>query len=211
MTTVMTHAALGWSLAHTASRGLAPQVRRATAVAAATVACLPDADVIGFRFGVEYGDVLGHRGLSHSLACGLVLGVAGYVCLRLWYRSSASAPAPRPGVLCLLALLIASVSHAVLDMATDGGLGCAFWAPFSNERLFLPVRPVPVPPIGLLGFLKWGWPVFAWEIALFGPVVGLGLLGGATAPALTRYRRLLIAVGLLLLGTLAWWTRFGQA
>ena len=30
-------------------------------------AVLPDADVIGFAFGIEYGDLLGHRGLSHSL------------------------------------------------------------------------------------------------------------------------------------------------
>ena len=30
-------------------------------------AVLPDADVIGFAFGIDYGDLLGHRGLSHSL------------------------------------------------------------------------------------------------------------------------------------------------
>ena len=28
---------------------------------------LPDADVVGFAFGIEYGDLLGHRGFSHSL------------------------------------------------------------------------------------------------------------------------------------------------
>ncbi|MCP4149495.1 MAG: metal-dependent hydrolase, partial [bacterium] len=28
---------------------------------------LPDADVIGFKFGVSYGDFLGHRGFFHSL------------------------------------------------------------------------------------------------------------------------------------------------
>jgi len=30
-------------------------------------AVLPDADVIGFAFGIDYGDLPGHRGLSHSL------------------------------------------------------------------------------------------------------------------------------------------------
>ena len=34
---------------------------------------VPDLDVIGFRFGVQYGDLLGHRGLSHSLAFAGVL------------------------------------------------------------------------------------------------------------------------------------------
>ena len=33
----------------------------------AVSAVLPDADVIGFAFGIDYGDLLGHRGLSHSL------------------------------------------------------------------------------------------------------------------------------------------------
>ena len=28
---------------------------------------VPDFDVIGFAFGVSYGDVLGHRGFTHSL------------------------------------------------------------------------------------------------------------------------------------------------
>jgi inner membrane protein len=27
---------------------------------------VPDLDVVGFRFGISYGHVLGHRGLSHS-------------------------------------------------------------------------------------------------------------------------------------------------
>ena len=30
-------------------------------------ALLHDADVIGFAFGIEYGDLFGHRGLSHSV------------------------------------------------------------------------------------------------------------------------------------------------
>src|SRR6185295_5934609 len=37
---------------------------------------IPDADTIGFRFGVQYGDMLGHRGFTHSIAFALLLGVA---------------------------------------------------------------------------------------------------------------------------------------
>src|SRR5712671_4718758 len=36
-------------------------------VLAAGSAVLPDADIIGFAFGVDYGDLLGHRGFFHSL------------------------------------------------------------------------------------------------------------------------------------------------
>ena len=33
---------------------------------------LPDADVIGFSFGVRYGDPWGHRGATHSLTFAFV-------------------------------------------------------------------------------------------------------------------------------------------
>jgi inner membrane protein len=36
-------------------------------VAGAVCAALPDVDVLSFRFGIAYGDLLGHRGLTHSL------------------------------------------------------------------------------------------------------------------------------------------------
>ena len=41
-------------------------------------AVLPDADVIGFRFGISYADAFGHRGFSHSLAFALLMGCAGF-------------------------------------------------------------------------------------------------------------------------------------
>src|SRR5262249_15645291 len=34
---------------------------------------LPDADVLGFPLGIRYEDLLGHRGLSHSLVFAFVL------------------------------------------------------------------------------------------------------------------------------------------
>ncbi len=36
---------------------------------------LPDADVIGFYFGVKYSDFLGHRGFFHSIFFSLMLSV----------------------------------------------------------------------------------------------------------------------------------------
>jgi inner membrane protein len=37
---------------------------------------LPDLDVVGFRFGVPYGHLLGHRGLSHSIAFAVFLSAS---------------------------------------------------------------------------------------------------------------------------------------
>ena len=41
---------------------------------------LPDADVIGFALGIDYDDILGHRGLSHSLVFAFCLGNAVVWC-----------------------------------------------------------------------------------------------------------------------------------
>ncbi len=42
-------------------------------VLAAICAALPDIDVIGFAFGIPYGALFGHRGLTHSLLFAAVL------------------------------------------------------------------------------------------------------------------------------------------
>ena len=43
-------------------------------------AVVPDVDVLGFAFGIHYGDMLGHRGLTHSLAFAFVLAVVAPPC-----------------------------------------------------------------------------------------------------------------------------------
>ena len=37
--------------------------------------CLPDADVIGFSYGIKYSDMLGHRGFSHSLTFAFIISL----------------------------------------------------------------------------------------------------------------------------------------
>src|ERR1700712_110988 len=49
----------------------------------ALFAALPDLDVIGFRFGVRYGDLLGHRGLTHSLLFAAVLAALAAPLVRM--------------------------------------------------------------------------------------------------------------------------------
>jgi inner membrane protein len=42
----------------------------------------------------------------------------------------------------------------VLDAMTDGGLGVAWFWPWSDQRYFLPLHPIEVSPIGLSRFLS---------------------------------------------------------
>lgn len=144
---------------------------------------LPDADVVAFALGIPYDHVLGHRGLSHSLAFAALLGLAGGGLL-FWLSSSDWSLLSVAGLLAVI-----SASHGVLDALTDGGLGVAFFAPFDNTRIFLPWRPIPVSPIGASAFLSgWGARVLAAEL-LFLWLPGILLLGAVrTAQARLRFR-----------------------
>jgi inner membrane protein len=112
----------------------------------AAVSAVPDVDVIGFHFGVHYGDIMGHRGFTHSLLFAALL--AGLVTLAFAAQSHIS---------CwrlFLFLFLAAASHGILDAMTNGGLGVAFFSPFSNVRYFFPFRPIKVSPIGVGRFLS---------------------------------------------------------
>ncbi|MDR1064113.1 MAG: metal-dependent hydrolase [Azoarcus sp.] len=108
-------------------------------------AMLPDLDVIGFRFGVQYADWLGHRGFSHSLAfAAFCAGLAAWAAPALRCRRTLAAAVVFAAVAC----------HILLDALTSGGLGVAALWPFSNERFFFPWRPIRVSPFGLRAFLS---------------------------------------------------------
>jgi len=120
---------------------------------------LPDLDVIGFLFGIEYGDLWGHRGLTHSVLFAALL--AG-ILVALWYRG-------RPAIAMLgvfLYFFLCTASHGVLDAMTNGGLGVAFFSPFDTTRYFFPVRPVLVSPLGISEFFtEYGVRVLVSEAA----------------------------------------------
>lgn len=109
---------------------------------------IPDVDVIGFSFGVRYGDFLGHRGFTHSLLFAALL--AGAATLLAFPRNLAAAT--RYSLWAYL--FLATASHGLLDAMTDGGLGVAFFAPFDNTRYFLPWTPIRVSPIGIERFFS---------------------------------------------------------
>ncbi len=97
---------------------------------AALCAMLPDADVLGLRLVIPYDHVLGHRGVTHSLLFAAALGLAA--AWREWRMAAF--------------LAAVTASHGLLDAMTNGGMGVAFFAPFSNHRYFLPWRPILVSP-----------------------------------------------------------------
>ena len=121
---------------------------------------LPDLDVIGFFFGWRYGDVLGHRGFSHSLLFAFFLS---FLFLLMGFKDWGRFSKPWWGLWVFLFLVISA--HGFLDAITDGGWGVAFFSPFDNSRYFLPWTPLKVSPLGLAGFLTpWGREVIRSEI-----------------------------------------------
>jgi inner membrane protein len=111
--------------------------------AGAGCAILPDADVAGFWLGVPLASVLGHRGLTHSLAFAAALAAVLAPLL--------VGPGARDRA--WLYLFLATASHGLLDAMTDGGIGVALFAPFDLTRYYLPWRPIVVSPISVRAFL----------------------------------------------------------
>jgi len=66
-------------------------------------------------------------------------------------------------------LFLATISHAVLDAMTTGGLGVGFFIPFENTRYFFGCRPIQVSPIGISKFFsEWGIRVILSELIWVG-------------------------------------------
>jgi inner membrane protein len=166
MPTIITHAVAGAAIA----LALAPCSWRSEITwIAAACAMLPDADVLGFGFGISYEDLWGHRGITHSLFFSALTALV----VTAIFRNKA----PAQDLVQIFACIFgATASHGFLDAFTNGGLGVAFFAPFDPSRYFFPWRPILVSPIGLTAFLSergasvliseitWVWPP---SIALF--------------------------------------------
>jgi inner membrane protein len=117
-------------------------------LAAILCAVAPDADVVAFWYGMPWGHVLGHRGITHSLPFAALLGAAV-----AWLAFRGPAWQGRRGALWAL-LFVVTASHGALDALTDGGSGIAFLAPFDDTRHFLPWQPISVSPISIERFLS---------------------------------------------------------
>jgi inner membrane protein len=125
-----------------------PGFPRRAWILGALCSVFPDLDVIGFRFGVHYGDFWGHRGFTHSLF---------FAAIFAWSVTAIAFPANRSYDRRILwfYLFLATSSHGLLDAMTDGGLGVAFFSPFDRQRYFFSWRPVLVSPIGVARFFSY--------------------------------------------------------
>ena len=108
-------------------------------------ACLPDFDVVAFKLGIAYHDAFGHRGFSHSLLFAAILGALAALACRPLHSGPLKAG---------LWVALATASHSLLDAMTNGGLGVAWFWPWSDARYFMPFHPIAVSPIGLSRFLS---------------------------------------------------------
>jgi inner membrane protein len=121
------------------------RVSSALAAVGCGASILPDVDSLGFAAGVPYGHPFGHRGFTHSL---FFAAAVALLCIPFARRFGASP------LLTFAFVFVSISSHGFLDAMTTGGLGVAFWSPFSNERFFLPWRMILVSPIGVGSFLS---------------------------------------------------------
>ena len=173
MPTVFSHAIAGTAIGAVLVAGPA---RVPLWALGALCAVVPDLDVISLYLGLPYDHVLGHRGLSHSLL--FAAGLASVMTAVVRRARLASGSSPRLWAF----FFLATASHGLLDAMTSGGLGIAFFAPFSDTRYFLPWQPIVVSPLSIHGFFsrhglvvmrsELGW---IWLPAVLVFLVGLAL------------------------------------
>ena len=109
MPTVFTHAIV--PLAAGLALGKA-RIHTPVIVTGMALSILPDADVIGFKLGIDYAHELGHRGASHAL----LIAAAGAALATAIFR-------PARWMLIFAFLFLSMASHGLLDTLTNGGLG----------------------------------------------------------------------------------------
>jgi inner membrane protein len=107
-------------------------------VLALVCSMLPDVDALGLWLGIPYEHPFGHRGFTHSLPFAAALAGTG----TLFAPALGSDP-----LTAFVVLLVSAASHGVIDALTNGGLGIAFFSPFSSRRSFLPWRVIEVSPL----------------------------------------------------------------
>ena len=137
MPTIVTHAAVPLAI----GLGLGPRaIPPRLLVAGIAASMAPDLDAIGLRLGIAYSAIDGHRGLMHSLAFAAMLGLLA---------AMGAGPLRTTRARAFAFVLACAASHGLLDMMTTGGLGVAWFWPFSDARHFLPWRVIKVSPLTL--------------------------------------------------------------
>jgi inner membrane protein len=146
MATLFTHCFVGFTLAQV----LPIQNRDKKFVTTMTLLpIIPDLDYIGFALKVPYESFWGHRGFTHSILFCLFLALF----LSFFFDQLQSFKTKVSHFICFY---ISLFSHPLLDAFTNGGLGVAFYSPYSLYRYFFPYHPIQVSPMGLSFFSERG-------------------------------------------------------
>lgn len=153
MTSLFTHPAVPLAIALVAPRGAVGS----RLLWAGVLACLlPDADVIGFHFGIAYGSEYGHRGFTHSLLFAVIVAFIAAACAKPLRTNAWTA---------FLFVALSCASHPLLDMLTHGAKGVALFWPFDTARVSSPFAPIPAAPMSAPRFFTFhGWQVFRSEL-----------------------------------------------
>lgn len=153
MATIFTHALVGCTIVATMTKEYRTRVIYATG---AVTAIVPDFDYLGYVAHVPYESLWGHRGMTHSIAFAIVLGIFMAVLI--------SRKLDMKALMLSFLFFCTTISHGLLDACTSGGLGVAFYAPYNSIRYFLPWRPIRVSPMGLGFFSERGLVVLFSEL-----------------------------------------------
>jgi len=130
---------------------------RSVLITGIILTALPDIDVLGLGLGVPYEHFWGHRGFTHSLLFAAFTGALSAILI--------SRPPGTRTVRIWLYFSLCIASHGVLDAFTNGGLGVAFFSPFTVERYFFSFRPIEVSTLNVIRFFQGqGIPVIKSEI-----------------------------------------------
>jgi inner membrane protein len=127
----------------------------------ATLATLPDFDVLLVAFGTSETGPFGHRGAMHSLTMAFAIGIVCALGAWRWRW---------PVMRTALAGAAAVASHTVLDLLGEGGKSMALFWPLSSARFHSPWRLLPDAPRGLKLLSRPGLIELGTEFALFLPV-----------------------------------------
>lgn len=156
MPTIITHGIAAAALGTTFPKRAVPD---RLIVAGVVCAIAPDVDVFAADFGCQYGDLLDHRGVTHSIV------FAAFVASVAFFSVRKSLSSPKSGALAWIYLFLATVSHGLLDALTDkNGLGIPFFWPFDSTRYFFPFTPIAMSPIGTSFFSERGLVVLLSEV-----------------------------------------------
>ncbi len=112
----------------------------------------PDIDGLSFLFGIPYKSLFGHRGFFHSIFFAFLLSNI----LIYFGLPNVKLFAQRWFYYETIFFLI-TLSHGILDAMTAGGMGVAFFSPFSNKRYLFPWKPLIACPLTIRDFFsEWG-------------------------------------------------------